>query len=251
LRPYLTKKGIQLSHKVTTAMNETFKAAGDDEDRLRDKVKALIDSMEFDWSDLPGPVSAILEPFAKGAAADGLAQIEVAFQTATDLANERATEWARARAAEMVGMKYGAEGALVENPNAVWAINESTRDMLNGLVTRAIDEGWSNDRLAKEIGNDEAFSDERAMLIARTETAMADVQGNAAAYKAAEDSGVELQKEWLTAGDDLVSEDCQANEDEGPIDLGDTFPSGAAWPPEHPNCRCDCLPVRILPSESG
>ncbi len=249
MRPYLTRKGVEISHAVISAMGDTFKADDPDEERLRAKARALVENMEFDWSDLPREVRAVLEPFAAGAAADGLAQIEVAVATATDLANERATEWARNRAAEMVGMKYDENGALVENPNANWAINESTRDMIGDLVTQAIDEGWSNDRLAKEIGNDAAFSDARAEMIARTETAMADVNGNLAAYKVAAESGIEMQKEWMTGDDDLVSEDCAANQDEGPIGLDEAFQSGAQAPPEHPNCRCDLLPVRLASTD--
>ena len=248
LRNYLTHKAIQITHKLTDAMATTFKAddadTDTDEERLRAKVKAMLADLEVSWADLPEQFTAILEPFAKGAAADGLAQIEVAMQTATDLANERATEWAGARAAEMVGMKY-VDGALVPNPNAEWVISESTRDMLQNVVTEAVDKGWSVERLAKEIGNDPAFGDDRAMLIARTETAIADMQGNMIAYRAAEDMGIDLQKEWLTAGDDDVSDDCAANEAQGPIDLADVFQSGADCAPEHPNCRCDCLPVRF------
>lgn len=36
----------------------------------------------------------------------------------------------RSSAAEMVGMKYDAEGNLVPNPSAKWAISETTRDEL-------------------------------------------------------------------------------------------------------------------------
>ena len=202
------------------------------------------------WDDLPAQFTAITEPFARSAAATGLAQIEVATQTATDLANGRATEWATQRAAELVGMKY-VDGKLLPNPNAEWVISDTTRDMLQTIVTDAIRDGWSNDRLAKEIGNDTAFGSDRAMMIARTETAMADMQGNMIAYRAAADLGIELQKEWLTAGDADVSDECAANEAQGPIDLADAFQSGADAAPEHPNCRCDCLPVRFKADGPG
>jgi SPP1 gp7 family putative phage head morphogenesis protein len=102
------------------------------------------------------------------------------------------------------------------------------------------------DQLADAIAQDTAFSDERAMTIARTESATADVQGNMAAYREARDQvGIVVLKEWITAGDDLVSEDCAANAEQGAIDLDDDFQSGANAPPDHPNCRCDVLPVRF------
>lgn len=249
MRPYLTRKGIEIAHLVTTAMADVFKAAGDEmseeEDEDRKRLRDIVDGLPMDWSDLPAIVQPILVPMAQDGASEALEQIEVRGQTSTDLANERATEWARNRSAEMVGMKYGDDGELEDNADAKWAINESTRTMVNDLVTRAIDEGWSNDRLAQEIGGDEAFSDSRAEMIARTETAMADVQGNLVAYQAAAEGGIDLMKEWLTAEDDLVSDDCQLNADAGPIPLDDAFPSGASAPPEHPNCRCDLLPVRL------
>ena len=45
-------------------------------------------------------------------------------------------------------------------------------------------------------------------------------------------------KEWTTAEDDLVSEDCEANGDQGPIGIDEAFDSGDDAPPAHPQCRC-------------
>ena len=73
------------------------------------------------------------------------------------------------------------------------------------------------------------------MVIARTETIRASNAGTLIGFKA---SGVVLKKEWTTAEDDRVSEDCEANGDQGPIDLDEDFVSGDDAPPAHPNCRC-------------
>jgi SPP1 gp7 family putative phage head morphogenesis protein len=143
-----------------------------------------------------------------------------------DQANRRSVEWARDRAASLITQ-----------------IEENTRDMLRDTVAQAIEEGWSSDELAHEIAGSIGFSDERAQTIARTETIAANNQGNLAAYKDAAAQGIALMKEWLTAGDDLVSEECQANEDQGPIPLDDDFDSGDDAPPLHPNCRCAVAPV--------
>lgn len=166
---------------------------------------------------------------------------ESALPGITDLVNEKAVEYAKQRAAELVGMKW-VDGELVPNPNAEWRIDDSTREMLRGQVTQGMDEGWSNDRLADEIvdKNAYAFSDDRAEMIARTETAMADVAGNMAGYR---ESGLVVGKKWITAGDDEVSLECELNGDAGVVGLDDAFPSGASEPPEHPNCRCDVVPV--------
>ena len=115
--------------------------------------------------------------------------------------------------------------------------------MLASDVTTAIEEGWSTQQLAQTLEDNYAFSSERAETIARTETAAADVQGNMEAYREAADNGIEVLKKWITANDDLVSVDCAMNGESDPIGLDEAFPSGASEPPEHPNCRCDILPV--------
>jgi SPP1 gp7 family putative phage head morphogenesis protein len=96
-----------------------------------------------------------------------------------------------------------------------------------------------------KIGDSYAFSDERAMLIARTETIRASNQGALASYRAADVA----QKEWTTAEDDRVSEDCEANGDQGPIGIDEAFDSGDMTPPAHPNCRCVIVPVVTFASE--
>ena len=160
---------------------------------------------------------------------------------ATKLANERAEAWAADRAAELVGMKW-IDGELVTNPNSEWSISESTRDMIYTDVDSAISEGWSNQKLSKAIQENAGFSADRAMMIARTETAFADVQGNIAAYTEAKDAGIDVKVQWLTAEDDLVSDECEMN-NQAIREIGDEFPSGATEPPQHPNCRCVLAPV--------
>ncbi|MDQ9813927.1 phage minor head protein [Acinetobacter pittii] len=110
--------------------------------------------------------------------------------------------------------------------------------MLRATITQALEEGWSNDKLADEIGNSHAFSEDRAEMIARTETAIADVQGNMIAYKAA---GVE-SKEWMAAPD--CCDACQEL-DGKIIPINESFVAGSYFKdaPLHPHCRCDTLPV--------
>ena len=44
-------------------------------------------------------------------------------------------------------------------------------------------------------------------------------------------------KRWITVNDNSC-EDCQMNEDDGPIPVDDTFSSGDDEPPKHNNCEC-------------
>lgn len=142
-----------------------------------------------------------------------------------------------ARAAELVGKKF-VKGKLVDNPNAKYVINDTTRSDLKNLIGKAMDEGWSNDQLAQEIQKAGTFSESRAMTIARTETAELSSQISVKSYKE-----MDLKKKiWLTANDNDVCEECVKNEMQGPIDLDKAFANGKFHPPSHPNCRCSIAP---------
>lgn len=96
--------------------------------------------------------------------------------------------------------------------------------------------------LADAIRENGAFSASRAEMIARTETAFADVHGNRMFYEEAEAYVGPIKWQWMTANDDKVSLECRMNHGEvRPI--GGVFPSGAVEPPQNPRCRCDVLPI--------
>ena len=156
-----------------------------------------------------------------------------------DQANEKAITWAGERAAELVGMKWSPDAnAWIENPNSAWSINGTTREKIQALTVQALEDGWSTDTLAAAIQDSEAFGDYRSEMIARTETAFADVQGNMAGYAA---SGLVDATEWIVGDGDC--DECQANADASPVAMGEAYPSGDEMPPAHPNCRCDVLPI--------
>ncbi len=81
----------------------------------------------------------------------------------------------------------------------------------------------------------------RAELIARTETANALSQ---ASLTTMEDMGID-GKEWVTVGDDDVSDECLANEAEHVIPVGQAFSGGVMAPPQHPDCRCSLAPAKL------
>jgi SPP1 gp7 family putative phage head morphogenesis protein len=127
-------------------------------------------------------------------------------------ANEKGIAWAEKHAAK-----------LVTN------INATTEEGLRGLVTTAMEEGWSNDELAAHIEDGALFNEARAEMIARTETAFADVQGNLAGWA---ETGVVESKQWSVAQDE-VCDDCVALDGQV-VPLDGEFPGGD--PPLHPNC---------------
>jgi hypothetical protein len=153
--------------------------------------------------------------------------------------NEAAASWAHERAAELVGMRYEADGSLVVNPNAEWAITDSTRDLLREDIARAIEEGLSTDELADLLAEGYAFSADRADAIARTEIAMADIQGSLLAYA---QSGMVEGKEVILGSEHGDPDECDDAADMGVVALEDDF-GGLGDPPYHPNCECDVLPV--------
>ncbi|WP_034302526.1 phage portal protein [Herbaspirillum sp. RV1423] len=231
---FLSDQGPKIAAQMIKAKDEVLgKVSADD-------IRRMLDNLNFeDWVVVVGEVEPLLEALAKDGGAEALAQIGIKDdEDIVNLTNEQALKWAKDRAAEWVGMKRDDDGNLTPNPNAEWQIDESTREMLNSTVAQAMEEGWSNERLAQEIEDSTAFSPERAEMIARTETAFADVAGNMQAYRT---SGQVAQKQWITGAD--CCDDCQELDDVI-VDLDDNFPNdGGDGPPLHPNCRCDVLPV--------
>lgn len=129
-------------------------------------------------------------------------------------------------------------------------IDEVTRGNIATIVDAGVTEGWSYNRIAKEIsslysemaiGKPQLHIDSRAHLIAITEAGNAYEAGNIIVAEGLAGAGLEMQKSWLTVGDDRVSAGCQENHDAGWIALEQDFPSGHARPLRFPGCRCTAL----------
>ena len=204
-------------------------------------VEVVLASMTFAaWVET---LPEIVESFLAGVAVDGgsatLAALGITEEAVIAAMRTRAREWAVQRAAEMVGRKV-VGGVLVDNPAARWVITEATRDQVRDAVMRGLRDGLSPAELANALEQSAAFSEARALMVARTEMAMADVAGAMSAYRAT--PGV-VGKRWITANDDRVSDECALCEAAGTVGLDDTFPTGVDAPPNHPNCRCAVVPV--------
>lgn len=203
------------------------------------RAKDAVDHLHINWV----PLAKDVEEHIAGVAVAGgeLSLKELGddfYDRFGDHMRERARAYAEDRAAELVGMKREGE-FYVPNPDAKWAIDDTTREMIKAYVTEAIENGDSTDDLADRLADSFAFSDSRAEMIARTETAKADSEGAVLGWKA---TGQVSGKSWLTAEDDLVSQECAANEDQGVVPLDYDYGDGVLAPPQHPNCRCTLLP---------
>ncbi|MCK5236314.1 MAG: minor capsid protein [Deltaproteobacteria bacterium] len=113
-------------------------------------------------------------------------------------------------------------------------------------LAHTISEGIKNKRgipgLTRDIkGTFADMTKHRSELIARTETANALSEASLETMKGMGIDG----KEWVTVGDDRVSEDCKGNEAEGVIPVGQAFSGGTNAPPQHPDCRCTVAPARL------
>lgn len=113
-------------------------------------------------------------------------------------------------------------------------LDATTTDRTGSLIDKAFEDGLAYSALivgARELFG--KFDDSRGEATAGHEISTAYHDGGrdqAATYAG------ELEKQWETGGE--ACEDCQANEDMGPIPADAPFDSGDFEPPAHPNCDC-------------
>lgn len=160
----------------------------------------------------------------KSAGVTAVAQVGAnATREITRQLDQRARDYAEARGAELVK-----------------GLTETTTERLRAQITDAIQEGWSADKLRKGIEDSAAFDAARASTIARTELAKSHVEGNVEGWR--QTGEVEGKRSVLGDLHDFVDE-CDDCVDAGTVDLDDDFVDGFDFPPYHPNCVCDVLPV--------
>jgi hypothetical protein len=143
-------------------------------------------------------------------------------------ANELATQYALARAGDLISGKY--------------ALGDATMNYLKEVVAQAVENGRSIGDIVHALRYPDpdtgetlaVFSAARAQMIAVTETATALGVGNQAAAREMDQD----QKSWESSGDETTCEDCDGNDGDGWIGIDDTFSSGDDDIPQHPGCRC-------------
>jgi SPP1 gp7 family putative phage head morphogenesis protein len=245
MKPILAKFLAAEAPKIAKQLADSLGLAKAEDDPQKRIDEAIADLDFTDWQELSPLLQDVLSGVAVAGGKDALQQLGLFDDDIVKLMSARATEYAKQRAAEMVGMKI-VDGEMVPNPDARWQITEGTREYVRSAVVQAEAEGWSTDQLSEALQEGTAFSDARAETIARTESAMADVNGNIAGWAA---SGVVDKKEWIAAPD--CCDECQDLDGEI-VDLDEPFSDGSDGAPAHPNCRCNVLPVLSdEPTDSG
>lgn len=142
--------------------------------------------------------------------------------------------------------------AYIEQNGAlrVAGINDTTQAAIRNIVTQGTREGWSYDRVAREInrqfrefavGRPQEHIQSRGHLVAITEMGNAYEAGSAVVIDDLQAAGLEMEKKWLTVGDNRVSDGCKENGAEGWIPYSQAFQSGHARPLRFPGCRCTTL----------
>src|SRR5271169_6659431 len=156
-------------------------ASQSDIDSAVAQILALITSKDF--AVLANGTADLLGKVSEASGHDAL--LTLGFKEDTDsglfdVVNDHVGDFAAKRGAELVGMKYDEDGELIVNPSAKWAITDGTRELLRGMVSDAVEEGWSAPQLADAVEQHYAFSESCAEMIGRTEIARAQGQGNLA-----------------------------------------------------------------------
>lgn len=188
--------------------------------------------MADDWTPPVPPIDEVhrVTVALKGAFGAGAEDVADDFDLSFDFILPAAENYAAARGAELIGMKW-INGQLVPNPRAEWAISDTTRDEANAMLREALDEGWSYQDFASRLEDSGLFDDSRAELVARNEIALAMAGGKAASFH-------EADVDYVYIYDGDFDEECAARDG--------TIVAIEEWEAEpylHPNCTADARPA--------
>lgn len=206
------------------------------QDQIDDIVDTIMADIEREFNSVaPGVTPDIVDAAMQGVR-EGLVQLNITNQDLIQQINTSARDWAEDRAAALVGMKWDDAGNLIQNPDAKWAITDSTRDQLRTILTDVFQsEDASIATLTQRIMQAGTFSEARAKMIAKTEVISAEVNSNLQTWK---DSGLVPQVEWILSNDHDQDDECDEWADESPYDIDDV-----PFFPAHPNCECVLVAV--------
>lgn len=194
----------------------------------------LFNDLKSTWDSLVDASAQELERAGSSGVTKGALELSYSDGGGIASANQSAILYAKKRAAEMVGMKV-VDGSLVENPNAKWAISDTTRADLQRIIKNAFEQETDLSDVISQIGSAGAFSEQRAEMIARTEVSMAQNRGN---YDIWKQTGVVDKMIWTLSEDHDDSGCVCEDNDDVTVDFGQPFPDGSYCPPAHPACEC-------------
>lgn len=185
---------------------------------LRDLIAALEDAL--DTSTWLSEVTPLVESTAKHAIRDAAREIGVRF----DLLSPALEGYTKGEAAWLVR-----------------GIDSTTRDRIATDLAAGLRAGEGIPDLTKRLKDSAAFSQERAELVARTETTrVTNGAQRESLSKYQRDNAVRIEKGWLSARDGDVRPEHRELDDGKWIGVDQTFGNGLTEPGE-PNCRCTLI----------
>lgn len=253
-----------LERELAPAIGEAFKAQGavfaNNLGKLRDKSPETWEAA--DWLPLlkdaqRDTAPLFLEPWK---ASVGEAIMQGAALTASEVGVKLVQEPAPAEIAITFGLKNprAVEYLLREGAKLIAGVDDTTKEIIRGILARGASEGWSYDQVAKAIieqfaefaeGRPQEHIDSRAHGVAVTELGNAYSYGNWCTGQELKDQGLSVEKKSDTMGDERVCDICDTNQAAGWIAFDDEFPSTDLRPLFHPYCRCDML-IRVAPGRA-
>jgi hypothetical protein len=221
-------------------------AAGYGKVKKDDKTNKLIEDADFGWYQLIHEIEGDLVYAAEQGVLVGAQQALTSYgadsAVVQRVAGSYARKFAEDRAAELVGMKR-AGNDWVDNPEAKWAISETTRDDIKKTVAQAFEEGWTKSQLAAVIEGSQVFSNDRAEMIAKTEIARSQSFGNLQSWV---QSGVITKTKWQVSADHKCCDNCDLYALKGSVAVGHEYAPGVFAPPDaHPNCECALVVTEV------
>lgn len=220
-----------------------IKKAGESDDEFESILQEVTSAISVYFQQLPVEATESLDDAIKAGVSKGIAELGITDAQLINKVNRIARDWANSRAAEMVGMRYAADGGLVVNPNAKWVIGETTRLRLRNIIRETFTDNTPLDDVITRVQQAGLFEGWRAEMIARTEVAHAQAHGNLEVWK---NTGAVETSQWFLSEDHDDSLGCECEDNDGEIvKVGESFPSGDDCPPAHPNCWCVIIAAEI------
>lgn len=216
--------------KVKPAEGHAPLAKGWEEDLVTQLLKEL--QLEGVSADLVKALSPRLRTLFAAAGVRALQQVGVGDDRAlVQQLDAKAREYVRERGAELVK-----------------GLTETSRERLRTTLTEGVEKGWSVDKLKAEVRDSSAFDEDRARVIARTELAKAHVDGNVTGWR---ESGLVEGKRSILGDLHEQADECDDCVEAGVVPLDEDFEPGLSFPPYHPNCVCDVVPVMADEEEAA
>ena len=154
--------------------------------------------------------------------------------------------------ARPLDLVFGRRDLAVQlSDRAAQQMTDTTINSVESIIQRGLVAGASVPQIASNLSNSLAFSQDRSLRIARTESTKAVNAATDQAYRQAATAGIDIQKQWLSSRDAKVRE-AHAELDGVVVGVNEEFesegytspsPANFGDPSLDVNCRCTIVPV--------